>query len=163
MQLDIRKYLSRQSVDLQGEYLLDLSSYPVSAELTLSDPVKVSWHCRSRGTNALDLSLEIAFKANVQCARCLKELERSYRFDPEYTLYREDYECEEPELPFSADGKLDLDELAYSEISLGMPSVILCSSQCEGLCPVCGRPRAERCGCDENADGRPSAFHQLLS
>ena len=164
MLLDIRKYLSRENVDLSDSFSLTLKDKSFLAELTLPETVDVLYSCKSHGNNGLDLKLEIAFTADAQCARCLAEFKRSYRFEPSYTLYKEDYECEEPELPFSPDGKLDLEELCYTEILLGLPSVILCSSQCQGLCPVCGKPRSEGCGCDHDADGgRQSVFHQLLS
>lgn len=163
MQLDIKRYLNRQEQDLHSEYRLDLSGRGLLPELTLAEPVQVAYSCRYNGAEAVELSLEIAFKAKAQCARCLAEFERSWRFTPAYTLREKDYECAEPELPFTPDGRLDLDELCYAEILLGLPSVIVCSPSCKGLCPVCGKPRALGCGCEEKAEGNVQAFSRLLS
>lgn len=164
MILDIKNCLMRENVQLEGEYLLDLAEKPVSVELTLRQPVKVSYHCTKNGENGVLLALTIAFTATAQCAMCLKDFEYSFSAAPEFDLIKSDYDCVEPELPFTSDGKLDLDELCYTEILLELPSVILCSDSCQGLCPVCHKPLSEGCGCDPDAGhGRQSIFNQLLS
>lgn len=163
MILDIKTYLQQEKVQVEGNYLLSLTDRPLCVELTLHQPVDVSYRCTKSGGDVL-LQLEIAFVADAQCANCLKNF--SYRFaaSPQYLLSKVDYECEEPDLPFTANGKLDLDELCYTEILLELPSVILCSDSCQGLCPVCHKPLSEGCDCDPDAGhGRQSVFHQLLS
>ena len=44
--------------------------------------------------------------------------------------------------------ELDVDEPLCEELLLGFPSRLLCSEDCEGLCPKCGKPKREGdCGC----------------
>ena len=62
------------------------------------------------------------------------------------------------------DGQPTTEELAREEILLEVPSVLLCSEDCLGLCPVCGQKRP--CGCaprEAETDPRLSVLKQLLS
>jgi uncharacterized protein len=58
------------------------------------------------------------------------------------------------------DGRLDLYEVLEDEWLLNLPQSPLCSSQCKGLCPVCGTDRNEaECGCQPLE--RPNPFAKL--
>ena len=43
-------------------------------------------------------------------------------------------------------GHLDVDEWLSQEFMFQIPTVLLCSADCAGLCPVCGKKKAE-CTC----------------
>jgi uncharacterized protein len=44
--------------------------------------------------------------------------------------------------------ELDVDEPLSEELLLGFPTRLLCSEDCLGLCPRCGKPKREGdCGC----------------
>jgi hypothetical protein len=44
---------------------------------------------------------------------------------------------------------MDIDEELREELILDFPMRLLCSEDCPGLCPKCGKPRREGdCGCD---------------
>ncbi|MEG2372051.1 MAG: DUF177 domain-containing protein, partial [Hydrogenoanaerobacterium sp.] len=46
--------------------------------------------------------------------------------------------------------KLDLDELALSDVILELPSKVLCKESCKGLCPICGvNLNEESCTCTQ--------------
>jgi hypothetical protein len=62
------------------------------------------------------------------------------------------------------DGRLDLDELVREELLLSFPMRTLCSPDCEGLCPKCGRPRRlGDCGCQtREIDPRLAVLRTLL-
>lgn len=69
----------------------------------------------------------------------------------------------EEDLPITAEGKLDVSELVYTELLVTAPSMFLCDENCKGLCPVCGKERALGCTCEENVtDGSFSILKQLL-
>ena len=69
------------------------------------------------------------------------------------------------DLPLRPDGKLDVRELAYTELVLEVPTVLLCSDDCAGLCPVCGNRKP--CSCRHETSGsvdeRLSILKQLLN
>ena len=69
------------------------------------------------------------------------------------------------DIPLRPDGKLDVRELAYTELVLEVPTVLLCSDDCAGLCPVCGNRKP--CSCRHETSGsvdeRLSILKQLLN
>ena len=53
---------------------------------------------------------------------------------------------------------LDLDELLRQLLVAELPMRVVCSEECQGLCPRCGANRNETpCGCEEEATNRPLA------
>ena len=81
------------------------------------------------------------------CARCLAPASCSCSIQRHWSVGQADLESDELELPISEQGVLDIDELAFQELVLEFPTVLLCSPDCQGLCPVCGRPKAAGCSC----------------
>lgn len=129
------------------------------AEGALRDPVALDLHLDSvvdgilvRGT--------LGFTLDLPCARCLEP----QRHDREVTVTelfidpakREDDEDDEPgyELLDGATA-IDLSTLVRDALLLGLPLRILCTEDCQGLCPTCGADRnridcghADRAGID---------------
>ena len=60
--------------------------------------------------------------------------------------------------------RYDLDPLITEDIFLDLPSKLLCSEDCKGLCPVCGKNRNEGdCGCEkQTVDPRLEILKQLM-
>ncbi len=90
------------------------------------------------------------------CARCLDPVEDTFTVSlertvaTEQTLTAEQLEENVDEYAVVRDGMLDLDELVGEEILLTFPMRILCTPDCPGLCPKCGKPLREgKCGCPE--------------
>jgi uncharacterized protein len=111
--------------------------------------------------------------AEVDCDRCLKSIEAPIEtaFDVTYvpaSVLNEEgaHEVGEDELEFSFydEPVIDIDELVREQILLALPSRLLCTEECKGLCPVCGanRNEVENCGCERNEiDPRWSALKNL--
>jgi uncharacterized protein len=60
----------------------------------------------------------------------------NYRF--EHVLVREAGGRADNDFILIPDSVLDLDEMAVADIILELPSKILCTPDCKGLCPRCG-------------------------
>jgi uncharacterized protein len=91
----------------------------------------------------------------LECARCL----RSYRYtvelpiEEEFALPGHTYACaeEQEEVEFGEDEAeplfveniFDLTELLRQQILVTMPIKPLCSVECKGICPTCGKDLAE--------------------
>ena len=62
------------------------------------------------------------------------------------------------------DGKLMIDDAIREELMIDFPRKLLCSDDCEGLCPKCGKPKREGdCGCvTKEIDPRLEVLKKLL-
>ena len=66
----------------------------------------------------------------------------------EGTLTEEQLEENVDEYAVIENGRLDLDETIREELLLSFPMRFLCSEDCPGLCPKCGKSRRQGdCGC----------------
>ena len=96
------------------------------------------------------------------CDRCGGEFPSSKETEIDALVTRE----EDPEAPeaFVLEGDcLDLDELLETVLILDMETKFLCSEDCKGLCPVCGKNLNEGpCGCRKETDPRLAVLEQLL-
>lgn len=110
------------------------------------------------------IGLEFTAVLQAPCARCLAPAKQELHIQKEYVVRESDLADEEAELPFDAEGRLDMQEVAYQEILMEAPLTLLCSDECEGLCPRCGKAKNE-CGCPKEPQGdeRLQVLRQLLS
>ena len=102
------------------------------------------------------LKLQATLSYHGECARCLAPIDGVFSLDFERTVTTEGMLTEQQLEDMSdeyvlIDGKtLDVDEALLEELVLGFPSRLLCSEDCPGLCPKCGKPKREGdCGCPE--------------
>ena len=163
MVIDIKKLITGREERAAGTFEADFSGEGFPAGFSLKGPVQIAYNAQRQGDGAR-LWLDILCEAVIQCDRCLEQVDRTYRYTPDYLLFEGDWTGEDPERPFTSSGKLDLKELSYDEILLNLPSSLLCRPDCQGLCPVCGKPASAGCGCRQNVgDDRLSILKQLLS
>jgi uncharacterized protein len=88
---------------------------------------------------------------SMECHRCLGRYE--------YPVSSTDYIWEQP-VRLSGDEIIDLTEGIREEIILNLPLKNLCSEDCLGLCPRCGKNLNEGpCGCPQAEP--PSTFSEL--
>ena len=133
----------------------------IPAKISLPIALVISWG------SELYLSLRAKATAVGECARCLDPVSESIELEREWKV-REDDLIGEDELPVDAKGVLDLDELLFEELVLEGPTLLLCSEDCTGLCPVCGLKKAAGCTCEpaeEEAapvDARLAILRELL-
>ena len=82
------------------------------------------------GYMRLTLKAELSYSG--ECARCLAPVDGVFSLDFERTV--------------AIEGTVAEDRL--EELMLGFPMRLLCSDDCEGLCPKCGKPKRDGdCGC----------------
>ena len=113
------------------------------------------------------LTLSVSYTA--PCARCLEDVSGSFSFDVERTVVTEAIaadlsEDRIDELVVVEDGFLSLDELLTECLELSLPFRFLCSEDCKGLCPRCGKNLNDGpCGCEEKeVDPRLEPLRRLL-
>ena len=104
------------------------------------------------GYMRLRLVAEIGYSG--ECARCLAPVTGVFSLDFERTVVVQgvltDEQLEEHFDEYAVlDGSmLDVDEQLGEELILSFPTKLLCTDDCPGMCPKCGKPRREGdCDC----------------
>ena len=100
------------------------------------------------------LKLQATLPYHGECARCLAPVDGVFSLDFERTVAAEGMIDEErleeleDEYVVLEGHELSVDDALLEELTLSFPTRLLCSEDCEGLCPKCGRPKREGdCGC----------------
>lgn len=89
---------------------------------------------------------ELSGQVVAQCARCVREV--VFPLHIAYTAVYKEVPDEENGEYFIENNTIDLSKMLFDEISLHMPLQFLCSEECKGLCPVCGKNlNTEGCAC----------------
>ncbi|MBE6574988.1 MAG: DUF177 domain-containing protein [Ruminococcaceae bacterium] len=123
-------------------------------------------------TEFMCLTLQCDVPFIGECARCLAPVSHRLTFDFSRTVVDEKGlrmvsdtdDFDEDEYVTVVDGMLDIDEQLAEALLLEFPSKLLCSEDCPGLCPKCGKPLAEGdCGCvTKEIDPRFEILKKLL-
>ncbi len=166
MQFDLRSFLENARVPYQAHFLADLSQADFGS-FALSAPAECDFSATPTAEGAA-LLLCVKAQIEAECARCLEPIHRQYDFQREYLVRMRDVEDPDFELPCQEKGCLDLNELVFQELVFEVPAVLLCSADCQGLCPICGKKKAAGCTCHSADDAAPvdarlSILKQLLS
>lgn len=162
MLVNLSKIFTQEETEKQLNLEFDFSDENVSLDASFTQPVKVVLDLK-RGSGQTFIKLTVQSKAQCSCARCLKLFDREFNFSQEFTVTSQTLTEREPEIPVSSDGILDVKQLVLQELFLAMPTVLLCKDDCQGLCPVCGKPKEENCGCQSTQiDPRLLILKQLL-
>ena len=109
----------------------------------------------------LRLTAQITADYIVPCARCLDPIHETMEFDMERTVRSgsavevafddddEEWDGVLEDVLYLSDSHVSPDADILEQIVLELPMVSLCSADCKGLCPHCGRKIADGCGCAE--------------
>ena len=111
-------------------------------------------------------------RMETECDRCLgrAQFPLSSSFDlfykPVSFIAREEeveLDAGEVELGFYQGGGMELEDILREQVLLLMPMQRVCSEDCKGICPSCGKNRNETpCDCkDEHAGARWAALRDL--
>lgn len=149
MLLDIRKIFHTYQQPVSGclELHFKEDDFP---DYTLKEPAFAEWNYKIDGVH-LVLEIKITVSVEYACARCTDIATKV--FDLHNVFYIKQTDCEDcdAELPFDENGRILLEELFYQEIISKVPLVLLCSDECMGLCPICGRRNP--CACTQETNG----------
>lgn len=161
MNLDIKKLLRPGAELAEGSEVFDFRGWDFYG-YEVPAPVRFSWRAAPAG-GVVRLAIVLDAEASAECARCLEPASQPVHIEKEYAIREEDLREEYPQFPILSGGLLDLREMAYGELVIEGPVVVLCREDCGGLCQQCGRPQDE-CGCEAAPEGDPrlQVLRQLL-
>ena len=166
MRFELRNFLQSAKSPYAAHIFPDLSQADFDG-FCVPKPAEC-WFEATRTADGAAMALRVKVDIEAECARCLGPVHQSYDFSTDYLVRSRDLEDPDCELPLDERGCLALEELAYQEIIFQVPRVLLCSPDCLGLCPICGKRKAAGCSCQQAdeaapADARLSILKQLLS
>ena len=158
MKLDISRLLRGETNVLDFEYKLAAESMK---DVTFSDEANIVGKVTDTGGYIqLNLYAEVPFI--TQCARCMGEVRDVSRTEMNLTVAVEgtvsDKELEEniDEYAIVTNGCIDIDEQVREALILDFPMRFLCREDCPGLCPICGKNKADGdCGCSSKKEIDP--------
>ena len=163
MKINLINLLNGEQDSLSVDYTLDLSNLIYSSYSPVKEPVSISGRLYSKA-DVLYLDLKIEFRFCGVCDRCAEEIEKDFAIKINKIIVEELQNIDNDDDYIVVDNQLlDLDELVNEEVSLSLPSKILCSDDCKGLCPNCGTNlNVNKCDCKGDVDPRMAALLQLL-
>lgn len=163
MLLDLKKVFSEEGQECSFDTQMDLSGLDLNGRFPFVSPVSVRGAVKNQDGFAR-LRAEVSFDFSIPCDRCTKQIDKrcAYTFTHDLVLTLENEE-DDSYLQIQ-DYKLDLDELIRADILLELPSKYLCSEDCKGLCPACGKNLNKGpCGCDlHQIDPRLEVLKKLI-
>lgn len=122
------------------------TTYPVVKK----SPIRLVFEAFEVGKIKLSGSFTVVLE--IPCDRCLQPVEVVIVCDFDQILLSEEMKMRnnyDEEESFLQGNEFDVDEFVKMCVLMNMPSKVLCSEECRGLCPVCGNNLNEReCGCD---------------
>lgn len=129
-------------------------------KLILKSPLKVCGNATYDG-QIVNLKGSITGIIEGQCSRCLESLD--YNLNVEFDEDFSKLEHNEEIYPIEEES-IELKDMVIDNIILSIPFKFLCSEECKGLCPVCGRNLNKyQCDCNkDNIDPRLAVLKDLF-
>ena len=162
MIVDLKRFFQGQSDTVTLE--VDLSGLELGGVKPFCAPVKAEVGLRGFADSVI-LDAHADYSTVMPCDRCGESTRRDWSRDFSHVLVRElGDEQDDDTYVVVSDERLDLEELLREDILLELPSKYLCSPDCKGLCPKCGKNLNEGdCGCEaEEIDPRLEVLKSLL-
>lgn len=151
MIIDISRLLRGDglSIELEGEIDIDSGLFD-EQDVSIDTPVKFKGDIRSI-SSMLYLTLCISASYTAKCARCLEDTKEDLSFTINEVFSKPGLENENDDVIILDSNEIDLKDIVEQALSCAMPITSLCSSDCKGLCPICGcNLNKDSCDCEES-------------
>lgn len=147
------------SMEVVGEVIVPEISYG-DEKITVNSPIGLKAVIINAG-GQLIIRGTIDAKLLLKCSRCLEDFEYELNTSFEEELSRE---SNNEDIIFIEGDILDMTDIVVNNILLSLPMKFICSENCKGLCPKCGKNiNIHECSCeDENLDPRLAVLKDLL-
>jgi len=153
MQINIGALLRGETERIPVSFTMDVD--PVE-DVEFTDKATVEGEVRGNaGYTRLYLTLKVPYKG--ECARCLDSVEGVFSTTLERTcvtkngVSKEELEENEDEYIIISESAIDPEDAVNATVFFEFPSKLLCSDDCPGLCPKCGKKLSagENCACSK--------------
>ena len=146
MKADLRRIFNTVGDKKEFQYEIpndELSQYKA---YSFKDGVKLEGSFYNRA-DVVHMDYSVKFTLNIVCDRCLKEFEREFFYNFEHIVVNT-VNKDNDEFIIADNYRVDVNEIALSDLLLELPTKLLCSEDCKGLCAICGCDLNEsECNC----------------
>lgn len=160
MQFDLRRFMASGRARQEQTFDCDLTGRDFAGS-RIEAPVAAHLLAEADG-DEVRMTLQASASVHGECARCLDPVQLEVQVDAGWTARERDLDDPDFELPVNESGCIDLDDWLYQEILFQVPTVLLCSADCPGLCPQCGRKRPCSCPAAPEQSVQPDARLSVL-
>lgn len=120
--------------------------------------------CVRNNGGYMSLSVQTSVGYGTCCARCLKEMHRTFEHSFEKGVAIQLTNEDNDDFILIDGGCVDVASAVCEEFLLSFPLKELCDESCLGLCPKCGKNLNEgKCACESDGDPRMAKLKALLS
>lgn len=142
---------------------------PVSAgtndNFTFTKPVSFDGYALNIGGTIELKGKAVAFVSMI-CDRCAESYDNVISYDI-FERYKKNDDItsdDDEDFTLLEGSSVELEDVLYTGLILNLPTKSLCSDECKGLCPICGKNlNREHCNCsDEVTDPRFDILDKLL-
>lgn len=120
----------------------------------------------TKDMKALHLACRVSGKITTSCARCLKEITVPVDFELSEMMVRDSESeiAEDEDIIVISGDEICIDDIVLNNFFMDLPGKFLCSPDCRGLCPKCGKDlNLGDCGCnDEETDPRWAVLAEIM-
>jgi uncharacterized protein len=111
----------------------------------------------------IETEFEVSTKVVMLCSRCIENYVGDINISSNHIFVKEGFQTDEEQDIYRGD-EIDLTEIVLNEIAAELPMKPLCTTDCKGLCSVCGKNNNQaECGCKaEEIDSRLQVLQKLL-
>lgn len=166
MNIDLSAVIKETGAEIaiSEEIMIDGDSL-FGGEYQLTRPLSVTGRVYNNG-QSLTLEANVTGEIITQCARCLDDVKVDIDFDiRELMSRREDVSDDNDDMILFDGYEVDLGEIVADNFVMDVSGKYLCSEDCRGLCPKCGKNLNDgECDCDnEYIDPRWQALADILN
>lgn len=105
----------------------------------------------TNNTKSLELKAKVAGEIEVQCARCRKPMTVPVEFDISEVIMQNSGEDFDEDVLVIDGEEIDLYDVMLNNFLMNVDGKYLCSEDCRGLCPKCGKDlNLGDCSCDND-------------
>ncbi|WP_058486331.1 YceD family protein [Defluviitalea phaphyphila] len=162
MILNISKIMKIPDATMKLSFEENINFIESKAEkIKLVSPIKFKGELISDG-KMLYLNGDVNTVLELHCDRCTKPVPTSLsiRIEEKFGSYEND----EEEIHIISGNEIDLTPILINAILLNIPMKVVCSEECKGICPQCGKNLNEdTCDCKEEVvDSRFAVLRTLF-
>lgn len=169
MIINLSDLLDETTISLQFDRNLELDTINVNGrDVQFTTPISVTGNIY-KASKDIVIDGQILYSYKENCARCLKEFEKSVKTKLSGKLVNKNRVDEEDvevgDVVIEYENKhINLKEAVINEVILTLPMKSLCNSDCKGICQRCGRNLNEgKCDCEiDDIDPRLAKLKKLL-